>query len=278
MMSARWQDFGCWSLPETRNLSELRTRLAEACVRRAESRKELEVRRSSVTPVLDEARRVLDIADSAALPDAIARIVARHQLEDERGRLLRDLHEASDGRDEAVLRKEQEGLDLDQLPGDIALETIRQERLLRDITAASAFRHQKQAELDALLKGRDANGTAAERAEANAELLSIAERWLLRAAASRLAARTIERHRAMVQNPLVSRASALFAIATGDAFTGLGLAYGADDQPILIAQRNNGEQVQITNLSDVISCFWRYAWRCSSAAHRSRCHSSETTC
>jgi uncharacterized protein YhaN len=80
--------------------------------------------------------------------------------------------------------------------------------------------------------------------------LSIAERWLLRAAASRLAARTIERHRAMVQDPLISRASTLFAMATDDAFTGLGVAYGADDQPILIAQRNNGEQVQITGLSE----------------------------
>jgi uncharacterized protein YhaN len=238
------------ALADTRNASEVRKRLREACVKRAASRKGLEMRRTSVTPVLDEARRILDIAGSAALPDTIARIVARHQLENERERLLRDLHEASDGRDEAALRKEQEGLDLDQLPGDIAIEAIRQEQLLREITAASAFRHQKQAELDALLMGRDANGTAAERAEANAELLSIAERWLLRAAASRLAARTIEQYRAMVQNPLISRASALFAIATGDAFTGLRIAYGEDDQPILIAQRNNGEQVQIRDLSE----------------------------
>ncbi|HEU4806086.1 MAG TPA: chromosome segregation protein SMC, partial [Nitrobacter sp.] len=168
----------------------------------------------------------------------------------ERARLLRDLHEASDGRDETTLREEQKGLDLDRLPGDIALETIRQEQLLKDITGASAFSHQKQVELDALLKGRDANGAAAERAEANAELLSIAERWLLRAAASRLAARAIERHRAMVQNPLISRAGKLFAMATGDAFTGLGIAYGDDDQPNLVAQRNSGDQVQITGLSE----------------------------
>lgn len=238
------------ALAETRRASEARKRLFEACAKRAASRKGLEMQRAAAKMVLDEARRILGVAGSSALHDAIDHLSARGQLENERTRLLRDLHEASDGRDEATLREEQEGLDLDQLPADIALETIRQEQLIRDIAAASAFGHQKQAELDALLKGRDASGTAAERAEANAELLSIAERWLLRAAASRLAARTIERHRAMVQDPLISRASTLFAMATDDAFTGLGVAYGADDQPILIAQRNNGEQVQITGLSE----------------------------
>jgi uncharacterized protein YhaN len=200
--------------------------------------------------VLDQARRILVVADSTVLRDTIDRLSERGQLEDERVRLRRDLHEASDGRDETALRQEQEGLDLDRLPGDIALEMIRQEQLLKDITGASAFSHQKQVELDSLLKGRDASGTAAERAEANAELLSIAERWLLRAAASRLAARTIERHRAMVQDPLISRAGALFAMATGDAFSGLGVAYGDNDQPMLVAQRHNGEPVQIAGLSE----------------------------
>jgi uncharacterized protein YhaN len=238
------------ALAETRSAGEARKRLFEACAKRAASRKRLEMRHASITRVLDEARRILGVADSAALRDTTDRLSAREQLENERAGLLRDLHEASDGRDEATLREEQKGIDLDRLPADIALEAIRQEQLLKDITSASALSHQKQGELDALLKGRDASGTAAERAEANAELLSIAERWLLRAAASRLAARAIERHRAVVQDPLISRAGMLFAMATGDAFSGLGVAYGDDDQPILVAQRNNGEPVQITGLSE----------------------------
>ncbi|ABE63601.1 conserved hypothetical protein [Nitrobacter hamburgensis X14] len=238
------------ALADTRSAGEARKRLFEACAKRAASCKGLEMQRAPATMVLDQARRILIVADSTVLRDTIDRLSERRQLEDERARLQRDLHEASDGRDETALRQEQEGLDLDRLPGDIALEMIRQEQLLKDITGASAFSHQKQAELDNLLKGRDASGTAAERAEANAELLSIAERWLLRAAASRLAARTIERHRAMVQDPLISRAGTLFAMATGDAFSGLGVAYGDNDQPMLVAQRNNGEPVQITGLSE----------------------------
>ncbi|MBV5268848.1 MAG: hypothetical protein JZU55_01615 [Afipia sp.] len=238
------------ALADMRNANEACKRLRDACVKRAASRKGLEVRRASAIPVLDEARRVLGIADGVALPDALARVLARHQLEDERTRLRRDLHEASDGRDEAVLRHEQDGLDLDQLPGDIALETIRQEQLLKDIAVASAFNHQKQTELSTLLKGRDAASVAVERSEANAELLSLAEDWLLRAAASRLAARAIERHRAIVQDPLLARASTLFAMATSGSFTGLGIDYGDDDQPILVARRSSGEQAQVAGLSE----------------------------
>jgi chromosome segregation protein len=46
----------------------------------------------------------------------------------------------------------------------------------------------------------------AQRAEAGAEQLSIAEGWLLRLVASRLAGRVIERHRAKVQDPMIAPA------------------------------------------------------------------------
>jgi uncharacterized protein YhaN len=122
--------------------------------------------------------------------------------------------------------------------------------LLKDIADASAVHHDRKTQLDALLKGRNAPAAATERAEAGAELLSIAERWLLRAAAAKLASRTIERHRALVQDPLIARASTLFAMATDSAFAGLVVAYGDDDQPVLVAQRRDGEQVPVSGLSE----------------------------
>lgn len=171
-------------------------------------------------------------------------------MEIEREQLVRDLHETGDGRDEMTLRQEQDGIDPDQLPGDIARETIRQEQLFKDVTDASALDRQKQVELDALLKGRDAGAAATEREEANTELLMVAERWLLRSAAARLAARAIERHRAAVQDPLISRASTLFSLVTGGVFSELGVGYGDDDQPVLIARRRTGERVEIAGLSE----------------------------
>lgn len=238
------------ALTEMRSASESCRRLREACGQRAASRKALGLQRSSAALILDEARRILGIGCDVGLSETMARVSVRQQLEGERGELRRDILEIGDGRDEATLRQEQVGIDFDQLPGEIARETVRQKQLLQDIAVASALSHQKVQELDALLKGRDAGAAAAERAEAGAELLSITERWLLRSAACRLAARAIERHRSMVQDPMIARASVLFAMATGHAFAGLGIDYGGNDQPILVMRRDEGEHVQVEGLSE----------------------------
>ncbi|NVN84939.1 MAG: AAA family ATPase [Rhodopseudomonas sp.] len=237
-------------LAAARRDSETCRRLREAAVKRAASRDALVAKRAATEAVLDDACRVLGVAGIAELAEPLERTSARHRYETDRAGLRRDLYAIADGRDEAALRQERDGLDLDRLPGDIDRQTLAQAQLLKDIAEASALHHQAQGEFNTLVKGRDAAAQAAERADAGAELLSIAERWLLRAAASRLAARAIERHRAMVQDPLIARASALFAMATGDAFSGLGIAYGDDDQPVLVAQRGDGDRLPVAGLSE----------------------------
>lgn len=236
------------SLDEARTASQTSQRLRHSATQRTAARHALVVQRQAIAPLLDDACRIVGVG-ADMLPASLARLVTRHALESERVALQRDLHE-SEGRDENALRREGEGLDLDLLPSEIAREEVRQSQLLKDIADASALHHDRKTSLDALLKGRNAPAAATERAEAGAELLSVAERWLLRAAAAKLAARTIERHRAMVQDPLIASASSLFATATDSAFAGLVIAYGDDDQPELMAQRRDGEQVKVTGLSE----------------------------
>jgi uncharacterized protein YhaN len=242
------------ALAAMRSANETCNRLREACATRAVSRRAREAQRAALSATLDGASAslgaVLGEAGAAALADTIARASERERLETERAAERRDLAVIADGRDEANLRAEQTGIDLDSLPADIARETVRQDELMKDITAAAAARHHKQTELDALLKGRNAAALTAERAQANAELLSIAERWLLRSAAVRLAGRAIERHRATLQDPLIARAGGLFATATAGAFGGLAIDYGDDDQPVLVARRATGEQVPVPGLSE----------------------------
>lgn len=238
------------ALAAMRNADAACKRLREACAKRTVSRKAMEARRAALSAALDSAGVSLGASGPAAIADALARASDRERLEAERVADRRDLAVIADGRDEAGLCAEQAGLDLDSLPADIRRETVRQDELMKDITAAAAARHHKQTELDALLKGRNAAALTAERAEANAELLSIAERWLLRSAAVRLAGRAIERHRATLQNPLISRTGGLFATATAGAFCGLGIDYGDDDQTVLVARRETGEQVPVPGLSE----------------------------
>ena len=237
-------------LAQARLDAETCRRLRETESKRAVQRSVLLAKRAATEQVLDDARRLFGLAEIAALAEPLQRAATRQEREAERVRLGRELLEIADGRDQAALRQEREGLDLDTLPAEIDREQLRQTQLLKDIEAASATLHQAQADREQLSRGRNAAAAAAERAEADAELISIAERWLLRAAAARLAARAIERHRALVQDPLIDRAGALFKLATAEAFAGLGVDFGDDDQPMLVAKRSNGERVAVAGLSE----------------------------
>jgi uncharacterized protein YhaN len=218
--------------------------------KRATLRQDLVTRSEKLIEALNDACAVLGVTGIAGLSAAVDRLAARHQHEDERTRLRRELHEIADTLDEESLRREREGVNLDLLPSEIEREELRQKQLFESVTEASAAHHQAQIDLEALTKGCNAATASVERAEANAELLSIAERWLLRAAACRLAARVIERHRVIVQDPLIAEAGKLFAAATDNAFADLGIDYGDDDQPILVARRTNGERVRVEGLSE----------------------------
>ena len=237
-------------LDATRRAGDLRARLREAVTTRAAARQTLAAQRAANAPRLERARETLHCADPDALAAGFDRLAKRHRLEGERPTLRRDLHETGDGRDEAALRAEREGLDPDLLGGDIEREQLRQTQLLDDIREASATLQQKRTEHDSLLQGRDAGAAASERAQASADLLSVAEGWLLRAAAARLAGRAIERHRAQMQDPMIARAGELFTAASDGAFAGLAIDYGDDDQPELKARRADGEHVTIAGLSE----------------------------
>jgi uncharacterized protein YhaN len=237
-------------LTEARHLNDARERLRAGVAKRVASRGMLNARLAVAIGALDDACRIVGVADVAALPEPIGRLSALHALDNERASLQRHLHDIADGHDEQALRAEREGLDLDALPAGIAREKLRQEQLLKDISGASALHHQQQRELEALTKGRNAAAAAAQRAEAGAEIVSIAEDWLLKSAAAHLARRAIDLHRSKVQDPMIARASDLFTMATAGAYAGLGIDYGDADQPVLVARRPDGEGVQVSGLSE----------------------------
>ncbi|MFC0242198.1 ATP-binding protein [Rhodopseudomonas telluris] len=236
-------------LDAARSAREACHRLHENAAKRAVSRGALVSRLSASLDTLQHAGKTLG-ADIVAVPKLLARLATRLRLQTEQAELRRHLFEIGDGHDETALRQEREGIDLDRLQADIASATEQQTRLLKDIADASAAHYQRQRELEALIKGRDAAGAASRRREAGAELLSIAEDWLLRSAAALLARRVVELHRAKVQDPMVARAGELFALATAEAFAGLGIDYGDEDEPRLVARRASGERVPLSGLSE----------------------------
>jgi uncharacterized protein YhaN len=237
-------------LTSARKAEDERRRLESAASARARRSAALAAERDSLGATLGATREAVGAADDAALAVALDRWDRRARREEERERLCRELAESGDGHDEIVLREEASAFDFTALPAEIELAEHEQAALLNEIGAAAAVASAAEARRDALGRGRDAAAAARERVEAAGELVDVAERWLSRAVAAKLAARAIERHRAAAQDPLIARAGALFSAATAKNFAKLEVGYDDNDRPILVARRASGQTVEVKGLSE----------------------------
>jgi chromosome segregation protein len=215
-----------------------------------ETRRGLSLRRESAAQILAVARAALALAEDEPLAPVMEKVSARIEAAQKLVEAERDLGESADGHSEDALREEQRDLGGDTLASEIERLTMEQRQSLADLTEAAKRAHDAAQAREELALGRDAAGAASEKAEAAAELLDVAQRWLVRAAAARLATRAIERHRAAVQDPLIAHASTLFAIATDGAFRSLGVDYDKDDAPTLVGLRASGARTPVAGMSE----------------------------
>jgi len=237
-------------LTESKAALTKRTTLEEKQQRREEARVKLLRRGDGAAKLLDSAYAALGAADPIALRARLDRLNLRFECESALSAAQRDLVESGDGLDEAALHEEQAGFDFDALPGEIERAGIAVKNMIDDIALAETRLHEARRARDALAKGRDAAGAASEKAEAAAELLEVSRRWLRRAAAAKLASSAIERHRRTTADPLIARASDLFAAATDGAFQTLGVDYDKADAPTLVGLRENGQRVDVEGMSE----------------------------
>jgi len=237
-------------LAEARRAHEQHETLRKNAHKRASAGAKLAQRRAGAHERLGATRSKLGLDESAPLPPAFDRLKRRSSLNDELAAIARDLAESGDGFDEDALRREQADLDFDLLPSEIERLKIARQQIVNDIANAQTNLHEASRARETLAAGRDAASAAQNKAEAGAALIDVASRWLARASAARLAAKAIERHRAAVQDPLLTRASALFAIATDGAFQALGADYDNDDTPMLVGLRENGARVPVAGMSE----------------------------
>ena len=227
-----------------------RDRMTREGAVRAARRAGIETARAARAADLARLRETFAAADEAEWEAALGRAEMRAELEKSVTALRSDLLAIGDGLDEAHLRAEQAEFDPATLAEEIAEAEEARARLWDAFKTATEEEASAQAAIKALEAGRDAVSAARRRAEAAGEIAEAAERWLLRAAAVRLAARAIERHRAEAQDPLIARAGELFALATAQSFAGLSVGYDKADQAILVTRRPKGETVEIEGLSE----------------------------
>ncbi|MDT9756866.1 AAA family ATPase [Heyndrickxia coagulans] len=89
-----------------------------------------------------------------------------------------------------------------------------------------------------------------EKESIHAKIASLTEQYIQVKLASALLQKGIEFYRSQNQNPVLRRASEIFAQLTLRSFAGLTVDYNEQDEPVLMGVRENGEKVPVSGMSD----------------------------
>ncbi len=199
---------------------------------------------------LVELRARAGVQTDAALEQAEARSAEVAALEDRRRQLEQQLRVASDGLSMYALEEEAEGVNPDELPGqleqvddDIGLLATQRDELRdqRTTVAETMKRHDGHAA---------AAGHEQEAESALAEIRDGATRYLRLSIASLVLQREIESYRAANQAPVLERAGQLFARLTLGSFSGLRDELDSRGKPILLGIRADADEVGVDGMSD----------------------------
>lgn len=150
------------------------------------------------------------------------------------------------------LIEEADSIEHDSL--EVELEEIKRE--LDEIESTRSQREQDHGvvkkEYEEKIQGNNTSSVLAEQKKASilAQLANVTDQYIQLKLASNLLQKGIEHYRNKNQDPILKRASNLFARLTLQSFTGLIVDYDEKDQPILMGVRANGDKVSIDGMSD----------------------------
>jgi uncharacterized protein YhaN len=183
-------------------------------------------------------------AASSSLDDLAtlhARLAARDRLRADLTRLrARDLAAAGDGLAEADLRAGLAETPPEAIEAGLAALAAEAEEIEDRSRVIYSDREQALAKRAELEGGTGAELAVAERKGAEAQMQDSARSWAVLRLAGMMLGAAVSRHRAGQQDPLVTRAGALFGRLTGGAFEGLAQSYDEADTPRLVGRRASG--------------------------------------
>jgi uncharacterized protein YhaN len=166
--------------------------------------------------------------------------------------LEEELLELGNGRTLQELFLESEEIERDSIEGEI--EEIK--RTLHDLELTRSDLEQNygavKKEYDEIVLGTNTSSVLAqqEKESVQVRLANLTEQYIQLKLASVLLQKGIEHYRNQNQDPILQRASELFARLTLQSFIGLSVDYDERDQPVLMGLREGGDKVPIEGMSD----------------------------
>eukprot|EP00913_Durusdinium_trenchii_P021304 g20017.t1 len=207
-------------------------------------------------------------AEKETISAELATLAEQAQVEQQRlPSLLEDLREKSrleaslqqcrmrygehaDGSAEEEMRAEL--ADFDRVGAAMEIERLeaedeRQVERLKALGIAQANNDRRREELET---GMGAERAVFEKLAAEEEAKDLARRWVVLKLAGSLLAQSMETYRERQADPVMKRAALFFQDLTGGRFTRLLQVYDEGDELRLAAERNTGEQVPLSGLSE----------------------------
>ena len=164
-------------------------------------------------------------------------------------RLRTELSHSAAGQDLEEFITEVSKIDPDLLPVRLAELQQRLQTLDEQRTALSQELGRLEGELQRHTTGSPASEAEQEAREALAAIRPLAEQYARLKLAQGLLRRHLEAYRQKTQDPVLERATALFAQLTNGAFQGIKSDFDEKDRPILKGVRTGGEELEIARLS-----------------------------
>ncbi len=193
-------------------------------------------------------------AEAGAAPGALAALAARCEERCAAARKLEALAETigelGDGFPIEALRAQWGGRDLDEIAAAAEQIAGRARELTDHLDAALAAQQDRNREFEALLSADSFNAAIAERERATAEMHDALERYVEIALAEELLREAMDRLRDERKDPLIRRASELFAVSTAGAFAGIDADVNEDGLPVVVGRRSDGGEVPVKLMSD----------------------------
>jgi uncharacterized protein YhaN len=183
------------------------------------------------------------------LTDVLARLTERDDLLDDLEERQTQLIAQAEGYDEDKLRAELTDFNSDGVESALAMlenEEQELEREMQETFAAHSEAVRRRAEAE---QGMGAEVAVQQRSSAEAELIAASREWLVLKFGALLVTTSIDRRRADESDPLLTRAGFLFAMLTGNSFSGMGQEFDERDVPRLVGRRPAGEAVQVSGMS-----------------------------
>lgn len=199
---------------------------------------------------LKKLRELANSEDDQQLERAITAAEEVAAARAEHDRIANGLIERNAAPELRQIEEEAAGYDLDSLQLQIASGESRLKQLQQDMIETGRDYGKLDEEYRRLEERSDSALQAQKAEEALARLRSAVKQYLRLRVASEVVQRAIESYREKHQAPVLKRASEMFSDLTIHEFLGLTTDFGADDKQVLVAERKNGQKVEIDGLSD----------------------------